>query len=118
MPDVSAPAFRSQAHRQSLAVAKALVDLTVSAFAALLDREHHQQSNADADKREKRQADKRHEHALPRDEVDVAQSVGSLPVASSPVSSPAGHRAILASKSPSGNLRQSAMIAESASHNT
>ncbi|CCV04701.1 hypothetical protein MESS2_1360006 [Mesorhizobium metallidurans STM 2683] len=91
--------------------AKALVDLTVRAFAALLDCEHHQQSNADADKREKRQADKRHEHALPRAEVDVAQSVGALPVASSPVSSPAGYTAIPAPKWPSSNLRQSAMTA-------
>ncbi len=53
--------------------AQPLVDLAVHPLAALLNREHHHETNADTDQRHQRQTDQRDEQALPGAEVDVAQ---------------------------------------------
>ncbi len=50
-----------------------LVDLAVHAFAALLNREHGQQADADANKREQREANQCCEQTLPRREIKIVQ---------------------------------------------
>ncbi len=51
---------------------QALVDLSIHAFASLLDRHHHEQAHTDTEQRHKDKADHRREDALPRAEVEIA----------------------------------------------
>ncbi len=51
---------------------EALIDLAIRAFAALLDGEHDEQSDADTDDRDQREREERGEQVLPRAEIDVS----------------------------------------------
>ncbi len=58
--------------------AQPLVDLPVRPLPALLDREHHDEADADADQREEGKPDHRHEDAVPGTEIEIAQHVVPL----------------------------------------
>ena len=54
--------------------AEAFVDLAVHALLALLDRQHHQDADANPDQGEKRDREDREQDALPRTEVEISHA--------------------------------------------